>query len=293
MKCSVLITVFNCWPLALKAIDSHLKYGNDFIEEIIVIDDCSTENVPAILPDKVRLIRNSVNLGYVKSVNIGFKAAKSPIVLLFDADAIPLVDYGEQIKHVFTTDETIGAIGFRTVDEFDNATGISDPEPNKFSLLFGQKIDHKFLWLWRLVTKRITIYSCAIVLRKTAIESVNGFDENFDFLDADNDFCMRLTRAGWVLKIDPLLKAFHNGGGSPQLTSKRVLRFYINRHRLLVKHNKWDANARFSKLVVLARLQMEYLILKNFGTFLFKDKVANMDKVTGRKKIIDYVRLNY
>ena len=290
MTASVLITVYNCWPIALQAIENHLKFGGDLIEEIIVIDDCSTENIPDVLPSKVRLIRNETNQGYVKSVNIGFREIHSDLVILFDADSIPLNDYGNYLSEYFTKNKHVGAIGFYTVNDRGEQTGMIEPEPNEWSLLLGQQLyaraEHFF------AKKTIVIYSCALVVQKIAVDQINGFDETFDFLDADADFSMRLTRAGWQLEMIDTLKSKHQGGGSPQATSKRVLRHYVNRHKLLQKHDKWR-KPKLYKNIITARLNIELFLLNVAGTLKYKDPAIRNDKLKGRKDILSFIKQNY
>lgn len=290
MTASVLITVYNCWPIALRAIENHLKFGGDLIEEIIVVDDCSTENIPEVLPDKVRLIRNQTNQGYVKSVNIGFREIQSDLVILFDADSIPLNEYGKALDTYFTEHTDVGAIGFYTVNDKGEQTGMIEPEPNAWSLLLGQQL---YARAEKFFTKDpIVIYSCALVVRKKAVEQINGFDEGFDFLDADADFSMRLTRAGWKLKMVEALKSQHQGGGSPQATSKRVLRHYVNRFKLLNKHGKWSS-PKLYKNIITTRLKTELLLLNLVGKLKYSDPAVRKDKLKGRKDILVFVKENY
>ncbi len=289
MKASVLLTVYNCWPIALQAIEAHLKYGGDLVQEIVVVDDCSTQDVPQALPANVRVIRNETNKGYVKSVNIGFNNIQSDLVILFDADAIPLNQYDEKVSAYFTTNPGVGAIGFHTVNQNGDPTGMIDHEATVWPVLFGQQIYVKFEKM--ISYKSIVIHSCALVVRKAAVDSVGGFDEQFDFLDADADFSMKLNRAGWKLTLLDGVKAFHEGKGSPQALSKRVLRYYVNRHKLLVKYNKWNWPVLFKSIVIM-RMSFEYLLLKVFGPLKFSKEIV-ADKVSGRRAVIAYVKEHY
>ena len=289
MKASVLLTVYNCWPIALEAIEAHLKYGGDLVEEIVVIDDCSTQDVPDSLPDKVKVFRNESNKGYVKSVNIGFSKIQSDLVILFDADSIPLNKYDEVVERCFREKTDVGAIGFHTINQAGNTTGMYDHEATVWPVLFGQQLYVKFEKLFSY--KSIVIHSCALVVRKTAVDSVNGFDEQFDFLDADADFSMKLNRAGWKLMMLDQVQSLHEGKGSPQALSKRVLRYYVNRHKLLVKYKKWNYPVLF-KAIVLFRMWLEYTLLLLFGRLKFSKEIV-ADKISGRHAVIKYVSEYY
>jgi GT2 family glycosyltransferase len=100
---------------------------------------------------------------------------------------------------------------------------------------------------------------------------------------------MRLRRAGWTVRWDPALVAFHEGGGSPIATSWRVQQLYRSRWRLLRNHGL----VRFPALLraaVLTRLRLESLFLAGFGGLLFRDATRRRDKVQGRRELIRLVR---
>ena len=117
---------------------------------------------------------------------------------------------------------------------------------------------------------RPTWYFCAVALRRAAFLNVGGFDEGFDWLDADLDMSLRLHEAGWQLQTDPSLKACHRGGGSFQTTAQRVFRFHRNRWRLLTKHRRIRHPALL-KLGLAARHGLEFAWLHTVGRLLIRD----------------------
>ena len=87
---SVLVSTYNHAKYIGRCIRSLLnqKY-NKFFYEIIVIDDCSTDNTLKALEnfkDDIILIKNKKNLGLAASLNIAIKKAKSPYVIRVDSD---------------------------------------------------------------------------------------------------------------------------------------------------------------------------------------------------------------
>lgn len=286
---SALITNFNTWSFSERCIQSLNDLSFPYITKILVVDDASTQAVPATLSDNVKVIKNSSNQGYVASVNIGFSYIKEDIVLLLDSDAYPKGENIQSIVKKFAENSTLGALGFRLVDQNNNLTGSYKEEPGALGLLLGQKLESKLLnWLPSSTTKSLCIFSCAIAIRRVAFESIVGFDEEFDFLDADNDFSIRLRKAGWHVEVDDALVAFHEGGGSEQTTAKRVLRFHKNRWLLLRKHNLIP-NSLILKLGLALRHLLEYGILKLLGDLLIKDPVNLKDKLYSRQQLLRQV----
>jgi GT2 family glycosyltransferase len=124
-----------------------------------------------------------------------------------------------------------------------------------------------------------------MAVRREAFESVDGFDESFDFLDADTDFSMRLRQAGWRLGKCEDIVAYHEGGGSPQSTAKRVVRHHRNRWRLLKKHRKLDRQQGV-KWLLYARHCIEYAILLLARNLLCADPKRWNDKLAGRSALL-------
>ena len=85
---SIVITNYNYSKYLSRCLRSCLsqKYVN---VEVIVVDDCSTDNSLDVLStflDDIRLIKNEKNVGVAESANRGIKAAKSQFVVRVDAD---------------------------------------------------------------------------------------------------------------------------------------------------------------------------------------------------------------
>lgn len=290
---SLLITNYNTWELTERCIRS-VEYADPskVIQEIIVVDDCSTQNAPVYFQEHplVKIIKNEDNLGYVKSVNKAFAEAKQSICLLLDSDAYLISDIA-LIPKIFEEQKGLGILGFNLVDEHGKSTGRGGPEPDVWSLVLGQQLERSFRKLFPKRSKYMTLYSCGIAIRKKAFEAIGGFDESFDFLDADHDFSMRMNRKGWDIAVCDDIHIFHKGGGSPQLTSKRVIRFYENRFVLLKKHGLIHS-IKTIKYIVIYRVLLELFF---FGLKIIVNKNSETlhDKMFGRKRILKLVWYTY
>mgnify|MGYP000706624870 CR=1 FL=1 len=88
---SVIIPAYNCSRTIKQTIDSALC--QDVISEIIVINDCSPENLTECLAEyksnpQVRLYKNETNLGVAATRNKGIQLAESEYVAFLDSDDI-------------------------------------------------------------------------------------------------------------------------------------------------------------------------------------------------------------
>jgi GT2 family glycosyltransferase len=262
VKVSVVITNHDTWPLTVRCVRALERHSAGRISEVVVVDDASSTPAPADLPAAVRVVRNPKNLGYQASVNVGFREVSGDWVLLLDSDAYPLMDVVEPLERSFAADPELAAIALSTVDELGRATQTAQSEPRAFGFVLGPRLEGAYVKLRDFLREpKLVVYSCALAVRKSAFEAVGGFDEGFDFLDADLDFSMRLSEAGFKVMRDASVVAFHRGSGSPQTQSKRVLRCYRNRWRLLAKHRKLPAPAAFKLLLALRHaLEIETLL---------------------------------
>jgi GT2 family glycosyltransferase len=257
VKVSAVITNHNTWPLTLRCVRALEQHSPGRFEEIVVVDDASSTAAPPELSPKVRVIYNGKNLGYQASVNVGFRAVTGDWVLLLDSDAYPLMDAVEPLTRAFAAAPKLGAVALATVDEQGKGTQSAQAEPRTMGFVLGPRLEGAYMRAREVWAEPMVVaFSCALAVRRAAFESIGGFDEGFDFLDADLDFSLRLSQAGWEVRYEPSVVAFHRGSGSPQTQSKRVLRCYRNRWRLLEKHGKLGS-ALGVKLALALRHQAE------------------------------------
>lgn len=289
LSVSVLITNYNTWSDAERCARSAVEHSGNALDTVLIVDDCSDSTGPDELPAPIQVLRNETNQGYVCSVNIGMAQLDTDLVILLDSDAEPLMDVVPGVQEAFRSNADLGALSLHLVDREGNPTGAVSPEPTVRQYVLGQKLGA----LVRRVTdtnatpppERMCIHSCGIVIRRAAFEDIGGFDEGFDFLDADTDFSMRLRQAGWKLAKSDDLVAYHEGGGSPQSTAKRVVRHHQNRWRLLKKHEKLQ-HPTITKLLLFLRHLLEYGVLRVAGDSVASDPAVREDKLTGRRQLL-------
>ncbi len=69
-----------------KRIEKVLEETSEYVDEIIVIDDNSTDGTVGVAEKYARVLENESNLGYLRSIRKGFEAAEGDIVVTLDAD---------------------------------------------------------------------------------------------------------------------------------------------------------------------------------------------------------------
>jgi GT2 family glycosyltransferase len=296
MNFSVFITNYKAWPVTLETVLAVLEFGGDQLSEVLIVDDCSDAPSEWSGDNRVRIHRNSNNQGYVRSVNIGVSLLKEELIVMFDCDARPLTPFAGTVQEAFTNDAKLGVLGFTQTDDSGvlRPSGEGGPSALEFVIgpAFWSRLPSKLRHFLSPPASYLCIHSCCFAFRKKAFDQINGFDESFDFLDADMDFSISLNRAGWKSAITDKVICFHPGGGSPQSTTTRALRLHRNRWQLLRKHGLVMHEA-FSRIGLILRHSIELLSLYSLGVCLPSKRHNLREKIECRKQLLKTANNNY
>src|SRR5690349_5603516 len=118
MTVGILTTNYNTAELTSRCISNCLRYADDQIDQFTVVDDCSTEIFENSF-NEVQLLRNTENVGLVRSLNKGLKVTGTDLIILFDSDAWPLEGYILKTKKFFEDNPEVGIAAYQT----ENAGG--------------------------------------------------------------------------------------------------------------------------------------------------------------------------
>lgn len=193
-RVTVLMSVHNGEKYLGEAVESilHQTY-RDF--EFLIIDDASTDNTLNILQryedPRIKIIRNTVNLGLTKSLNIGLGRAKGEFIARMDADDI---SFPRRLEHQITyldQHPEIAALG--TGAYVINDTGSIDHEikysesPTFQELLKGNQFVHG-----------------SIVMRKDVLTEVGYYSDLFQMCQ-DYELWLRIIKIYPMRNISDIL----------------------------------------------------------------------------------------
>ena len=177
-RVTVLMPVYNAEPFLAQAIQSilHQTYS-DF--EFLIIDDGSTDNsyeIAASFADpRIRLIRQSVNLGLVTALNLGLDCARGEYIARMDADDISLPERLSRQVRFLDTNQDIAVCGtwLQTIAEnkMNNWYVPLNHTAIHVRLLFGSAIFHA------------TVLMRKASLNEYAVRYLDGFSyaEDYEF----------------------------------------------------------------------------------------------------------------
>ena len=199
-KVSVIIPIYNAYSETKKCIASVFKHTN-IPYEMILIDDCSTDERIGKLLNKletisnVKVLRNEVNLGFVKTVNKGFESSEGDVVIL-NSDTIVTSKWLLKLIVAAYSDNTIG-----TVTPFSDKTDIQFPE--MLNEKYGNLTIDETANLVEKVSCKGNIVAptgngfCLFIKRET-IKDIGIFDESFNQgYGEETDFTAKARENDW------------------------------------------------------------------------------------------------
>ena len=188
MRASLIIPTFNHARFVGAAIDSALAQTVSAFE-VIVVDDGSTDETPAVLAryaGRVRVLRQE-NRGLSAARNAGLAAAHGTFVSFLDADDVMApTKLAAQLEVL----ERSHAVGWTYCDVLMEtvATGTTARASERFGYA-SRALDG---WLFPELIHGNFIPAIAPLVRRTALEVAGGFDERLTALE-DWDMWLRLS----------------------------------------------------------------------------------------------------
>lgn len=217
---SVIIPAYNCAATLRDAIDSALSQSVPV--EVIVVDDCSPENLAEALAvyqndARVRVVKNSENLGAAQSRNRGVLLAKGEFVAFLDADDIWVAEkLSKQLSLIRQTNAALCA----------TARELMTPEGN----LTGRVIPVKETVTYRELLKHNSI-NCSSVLIRTEVAREFPMEHE----DSHEDYILWLKilrKYGFACAVnEPLLRyRLSNTGKSGSKLHSAKMTFKVYRY---------------------------------------------------------------
>jgi N-acetylglucosaminyl-diphospho-decaprenol L-rhamnosyltransferase len=216
---------------------------------VIVVDNNSRDGSLDVVTDlSVERVQLSENRGFAYGSNVGWRTGTGEFVLLLNPDArLAPADLGRMVA-AFTERPAAGAVAPKIVD----GDGSLDYSLRRFPRIRSRFAQAFFLhrlapraeWADE-VLRDTRIYDgpraaewvsgACILLRRSALERLNGMDDRFFLYCEDIDLCRRLWDEGYEVWYEPGATCIHEGGQSaPRSSLTPVLA--ASRLRYAAKH---------------------------------------------------------
>ena len=201
LSISAVIPAYNRARCLSRAIDSVINQS-PAADEIIVVDDCSSDSTPQICAafgDRIHYIRHPENKGASAARNTGVSAASSEWVAFLDSDDYWLANKtGKQLQFMEDNNLNVACTNYLLVDQDGTGKGQS---------LIKEEILEQRDFLWG-------CYVCpgsTMIARKALFEECGYFDESLKRLE-DWDWFLRVTKTENVGNLLDVLSVINNTG---------------------------------------------------------------------------------
>lgn len=243
IKVSIIIPVFNNFLYTEQCIKSVMS-GMNYNTEVIVINDASTENniynYLESLKNKINVIHNAKNIGFLKSCNKGAQLAQGEYLLFLNNDTIPHEHCFKNLVETLEQNREIGAVGAKLIYPdgklqeaggiiFNDASGCNfgrGDDPNKHDYNYVREVDY--------------CSGACLLVRRDLFEKTGGFDERFSpAYYEDTDLCFSIRKLGYKVIYQPKSSIVHFEGA----TCGRDLSSGVKRYQEINKINflkKWE-----------------------------------------------------
>ena len=217
---------YNRAPVLARCLDALQPQAPD---EIVVVDDGSTDDTPSVLAERpwVRAVRQA-NGGRAAAKNAGVAAAAGDVVMFVDDDVIATAGLVERhvAFHAAAPDEGEALLGRVTWSpEVEVTRHMYWLEHGGPLFAYDEIADPRDV-PWTM------LYTCNVSLKRALLEP---FDESLPIFE-DSELAYRLTKRGLKLRYDPDALGHHLRTETPERTEARMREVGA---AAAVLHRKW------------------------------------------------------
>lgn len=177
--------------------------------EVILVDDCSTDNSLEIAKKyeaEIRVLQNSTNLGQPKNTNKCIKRSTGKYLVILHSDDFLLPHFAEKLVHILENYPNVGmAIGERMeTDEAGIPTGIA-PFYKTSCVIPGERQAKVFMMA--------SVLPCQVLFRRETFEKAGGVDERY-IINLDGLLWFKCALVGDVGYIQNPVSVYRRHGES-------------------------------------------------------------------------------
>lgn len=240
---SVILPNYNGRHLLEKNMPSLLEAIEGFEHEIIVIDDCSSDDSVPFLKKtypNTKVIPNENNIGFSATCNRGIKAAKHKLLCVVNTDVTFTPDYFTKMIREFD-DTSLFAVKGNIINyssSFDDVINIDKTGALYYKRGFLRIDSKEPLTTKTLLTDKDKNYvglGCCFVCDREMMLQLKGFDEIYSpFYWEDADIAQRAMRCGYKLLYLPESMVYHQASSTiSSYRSNTLRRLVSNRNKFL------------------------------------------------------------
>ena len=244
---SIIVVSFNTREILLACLESVYTCTRDLAFEVLVIDNDSADGSADAAGERfpgVRLVKNPENRGLSAAYNQGIKMSRGRYLVFLNSDTILTENSFLKIVHYLDGHPEFSICTPRVVDENNNVGSIrfrqDTPWDAARKILGKYDGDQEAREMGKEEIKEVeAIGGPSFFVRRTLLETVGPFDENYFLYNEEDDFCRRARRHGYKVLYYPETTLVHLRGKSthlPQIREKVIIETYKSNLYFYAKH---------------------------------------------------------
>jgi N-acetylglucosaminyl-diphospho-decaprenol L-rhamnosyltransferase len=213
------------------------------VPEIVVVDNGSRDGSATAIAREfrsVRVLTLATNLGYAGGVNRGVAATRAPVVAVLNSDVSVVPGTAAAMLARLAGEPDLAAVGpvIRNPDgsQYPSARTVPSTGDAVGHALFGLvRPSNRFTRRYRqldvdpaLPRDVEWISGAALWIRRSALESIGGWDDRYFMYFEDVDLCWRFRRLGWRMAYEPSGTVVHVQAVS---TDRHPYRMIVRHHQ--------------------------------------------------------------
>lgn len=264
---SIVIPNYNGEALLKKNLPKVFSSLEGYISEVIVVDDASEdESIKFLKTQKVKILRNSKNMGFSSTVNKGVKAAKGEIVVLLNTDVSPERNFLKPLLPHFKDPQIFGVgcldKSYEKGKIIERGRGVGKWSRGFLVHSRGEVDKNNTLW----------VSGGSGAFRKSIWEKLGGLNELYNpFYWEDIDLSYRALKSGYKVLFEKksIVNHEHEKGTIKRTYSEFKIKTTAYRNQFIfVWENATDLPLQFSHVLFLPYHLAKALISRDWAFFV-------------------------
>lgn len=220
---SVIVLSYNTRELTLACLERFASDARDAGWQVIVVDNGSHDETSSAVRQMfpwVEVVRSEQNRGFAAGNNMGIAQAQGDAIILMNSDVMASFGALAELSNYLNLHPAVGALSPRLLTSEGTPQAFAyGGDPTLTYLLrrgLHRLLMQKPLHDWA-VEQPIAVdwaSGACLCVRRAVIEQVGLLDEQFFLYFEDNDWCLRMRKAGWSVMYVPTVSVVHLGGRS-------------------------------------------------------------------------------
>lgn len=216
-RASIVIPVYGQLAHTLACLRALAAHPPRAATEVIVVDDASPDDTPAVLPriGGLRYHRRAANGGFIAACNDGAALARGDVLVLLNNDTVPQPGWLDALLDTFDAEPDAGLVGAQLLypdGRLQEAGGVVFRDGSAWNYgRFGSPADPRHAYL----RDADYVSGAAIAIPRALFAAVGGFDPHYaPAYYEDTDLAFAVRAAGRRVLYQPAARVVHAEGAT-------------------------------------------------------------------------------